>query len=400
MAHMPADSGAPLPREALARIVESKLRAEIAAASGQLNPGTTVRRLPSGPWPETLAIADDAPAPTLGSDSLERMWLAGALGEMFDLEDQAGALLHAPAFGDWLDIVARDWRGERVTFLTSGSSGRPKPCEHRMEDLATEVDALADAFAGRTRILTAVPAHHIYGFLFTALLPARLGVPVAAFAAPAPGDLVVSYPDHWAFVARTHRAFASDVAGVTSTAPCPPELKADLAALGLAALTEVYGSSETAGLGLRRHPDPAYTLMPHWSLGPADPEGNPTVVHRSGRVVALMDRLEPVTDRTFTLAGRRDGAVQVGGQNVHPARIAEHLRTHPLVADAAVRLMRPDEGTRLKAFLVLAPGTDEAEAREALTAWIAGAFSAPERPVALTFGAALPVGAMGKAADW
>ncbi len=391
---------AALPREALARIVESKLRAEIAAASGQHRPGAPPRRLPEGPWPEDLAIADDAPAPSLASDSLERMWLAGAVGEMFHLEDEAGALMQAPTFGAWLDDVARAWTGERVTFLTSGSTGRPKPCVHLLADLATEVEALAGLFPGRRRVVSAVPAHHIYGFLFTGLLPARLGLPVAPYGALRPGDLVVSFPDHWRLVARTHAAFPPDVAGVTSTAPCPPDLREDLAARGLAAFTEVYGSSETAGLGTRRHPDPAYTLMPHWTFGAPDPDGAQTVLHRTGRAVTLMDAVAREDERRFTLAGRRDGAVQVGGHNVHPARISERLRTHPLVADALVRPMRPDEGTRLKAFVVLAEGVEEGAAREELTGWIAGAFPAPERPVGLRFGAALPVGAMGKVGDW
>jgi acyl-coenzyme A synthetase/AMP-(fatty) acid ligase len=99
--------------------------------------------------------------------------------------------------------------------------------------------------------------------------------------------------------------------------------------------------------------------MPHWTFGAPGPDGAQTVLHRSGRAVTLMDAVAREGDRRFTLAGRRDGAVQIGGHNVHPARIAERLRTHPLVADAVVRPMRPDEGTRLKAFIVLAEGVEE-----------------------------------------
>jgi acyl-coenzyme A synthetase/AMP-(fatty) acid ligase len=74
---------------------------------------------------------------------------------------------------------------------------------------------------------------------------------------------------------------------------------------------------------------------------------------------------------------------------------------HPAVADAAVRLMRPDEGRRLKAFVV--PRADDSAATELaaqLSGWIAERLTAPERPAAWTFGARLPRQASGKPADW
>ncbi|HYF55216.1 MAG TPA: AMP-binding protein [Salinarimonas sp.] len=391
-----------LARAALARVVESKMRAEIAAAAGRHGSGTPSRRLPPGPWPEALGVGEGAPEESLGCDSLERLWLAAALAETFDLAEAAQALNEAATFGDWLDRIEAAWPGDRVTFLTSGSSGVPKPCAHAMADLALEIEGLAPLLPGRRRVVAGVPAHHIYGFLFTAMLPERLGLPVVAYgSAPlAPGDLVVSFPDHWRLVARSHPAFPPDVTGVTSTAPCPRELMDDLSARGIAAFVEVYGSSETAGLGTRFYPAPAYRLMPQWRFDDGAEADRPSLVHASGRRVGAMDRLARVGERAFMVEGRLDGMVQVGGVNVDPGAVAARLREHTLVADAAVRLMRPDEGTRLKAFVVLAPGTPEETAREDLRAWIAGALPAPARPASLAFGPALPVGAMGKAADW
>jgi acyl-coenzyme A synthetase/AMP-(fatty) acid ligase len=98
--------------------------------------------------------------------------------------------------------------------------------------------------------------------------------------------------------------------------------------------------------------------------------------------------------------GRRDDAVQVGGMNVFPARVAHVLMLHPHVREAAVRLMRPDEGQRLKAFVVAQPGTDVDALRAALPAWAAERLATPERPAAWTFGPRLPRQASGKCADW
>jgi 4-coumarate--CoA ligase len=77
------------------------------------------------------------------------------------------------------------------------------------------------------------------------------------------------------------------------------------------------------------------------------------------------------------------------------------LLAHPGVADASVRLMRPDEGDRLKAFV--APKNERAirsQLRQELDAWVAERASAPERPRSFTFGSVLPTNAMGKPSDW
>jgi long-chain acyl-CoA synthetase len=86
---------------------------------------------------------------------------------------------------------------------------------------------------------------------------------------------------------------------------------------------------------------------------------------------------------------------------VFPVRVREILCRHPAVADAAVRLMRPQEGTRLKAFIVPKdPRLADASLLSELTAWIDGELTAPERPKALRLGPQLPVSTVGKLADW
>ena len=105
------------------------------------------------------------------------------------------------------------------------------------------------------------------------------------------------------------------------------------------------------------------------------------------------------------MAGRRDRAVQVGGTNVYPDRVARVLRAHPKVADCAVRLMRPEEGWRLKAFVVpdgVSAGAigDPADLRRELRRWLRDKVEASERPGSITLGAVLPLDDQGKAADW
>lgn len=401
-----------LSRPALARVLQSLLAAELRAARGRARPAETPGPALSAAWPDDMAMGEDAPG-GLGCDSLELLGLAAAANEMFHLHEAGGeAELPGEArFGDWVDRVAAAWRAGvgTVTLTTSGSTGRPKRCPHAASDLLTEAAHLATLFGDRRRVVTLVPAHHAYGLIFAALLPDALGVPHLD-AAPlgaadlarslAPGDLVVTFPERWRWLERSLPAWPEAVEGVVSTASCPPELVEALQERGLSGMTEVYGASETAGVATRRWPEGGYALMPHWRFAaPVDPEA-PEIVHRSGRRLALADRIAPAEDGRFRLAGRRDGAVQVGGINVHPEVVAARLRACPGVREAAVRLMRPEEGTRLKAFVVPEAGADPALLRDALSRFIAAALPAPERPVAVAFGTRLPAGALGKPADW
>ena len=116
----------------------------------------------------------------------------------------------------------------------------------------------------------------------------------------------------------------------------------------------------------------------------------------------LQDKLDWVDDTRFRPAGRIDQAVQVGGTNVFPGYVADVLRLHPAVAEAAVRLMRPDEGRRLKAFIVphAGAGGDLAALREDLSRWVGERLATAERPAAWNIGERLPRQASGKPADW
>ncbi len=65
-----------------------------------------------------------------------------------------------------------------------------------------------------------------------------------------------------------------------------------------------------------------------------------------------------------------------------------------------VRLMRPEEGRRLKAFIVPAPGADSARLKREVKNLIKDALTPPERPVIFTLGASLPKSNFGKDRDW
>ena len=390
-------------RSLLANFVSDTLHGELT----RLRPGQT---LPPRPWSETLEVGEAG----LGADSLERLSLASALGQALRL-DRSGLedhLLARSSIGSWVDLAEiclerYDWS---LVFLTSGSAGHPKACEHSLASLCQEVAFLAELFQGRERVVSAVSCRHIYGFLFTVLLPELLGIPVwrrldktmiTLGADLRPGDLVVGFPDFWGLGSRSVERFPPDVVAVSSTAPLSLDLDRILADRGLLHLVEIYGASETAGIGWRAAPSSEFTLFPFWTRGREDE----ILLRQSpnGETVEFIaqDRLDWRSDRRFRPVGRLDEAFQVGGVNVHPHRVANVLLSHPEVAEASVRLMRPEEGGRVKAFIVpRRVSSDEGALAAELDRWAAKHLSAPERPKAYRFAGALPRDALGKLVDW
>jgi long-chain acyl-CoA synthetase len=348
----------------------------------------------------------------LGVDSLALLDLAAAVSTFFRLQESEleDDLLRRRTVGDWVATVMRAWaHGSRsITFATSGSTGVPVLCTHTWAAIAQEMDAQATLFADRQRVVGLVGPRHIYGFLFCALLPRWLGVPFVDVRASAPtglfsvarsGDLVVGFPMRWD-LAATSGAWVHDVIGATSTGPIGAATVMALRERGLARMVEIYGSSETGGIAWRDDPADVLHPYPHWSLRSdgqlerADPEKL-----GKSQVIVPPDILA-ISNGGFVVTGRRDGKVQVAGTNVSCAHVAALIAEHPDVSACAVRLMRADEGARLKAFIVLKNSATEEVALPALRVWMRTHLSVPETPMDVVFGSALPRDAHGKLADW
>jgi 4-coumarate--CoA ligase len=384
------------------------LRAELSAArSGDAS------RLPPRPWPDDLPISDEG----LGADSLEKYRLAAAVNEMFHIHEVGveDTLLIEPRFGDWVNLALQCWAqsAQRITFRTSGSRGTPKRCTHRFQDLVTEAEEHAARLRPK-RVLAAVPAHHIYGFIFTLLLPELACCPLVdirhhlpALADFRSGDVIVSFPDHWEFLVRSMPCLPP-VTGVSSTAPMPTALAHELRSNGLDRLIEVYGASETAGIAWRDDPSGPFHLLNRWAVADESHSGAPAatarplcLVGQNGQTALTPDEAILVAPRSFILGRRPDGAVQVGGMNVFPEHVAAVLASHPMVAHARVRQATADEGGRLKALIVPHDTTAPADdLRQALYEWTKTGLTTAERPRSFTIASCLPKGLLGKDSDW
>lgn len=351
------------------------------------------------------------------ADSLQILAAATAVNTFFRLHEVGGEdyLLRHLTIDSWADVVLASAKHglTGITFHSGGTTGAPKAIFQATAHLEAEIRRLADIVGPVRRILCLTPLHHIYGFLWGAVMSVRLSADLIADESAerivvngtSPGDLIVAVPDQWRYLASAVRRMPPGTTGVTSTAPADPTVIAVMKERGLGRMLELYGSSETAGIGWRDRPGEPYCLLGQWTrLDARSDHGR--LLHESGRQAEAPDRVEWRDDRHFIPVGRRDGAVQVGGINVYPGRVRDRLARHWAVADCAVRPMQTKSGTRLKAFIVLtdvSQSTDDAKNQDAATAirnWIRAEFETAERPIHLTFGDRLPKSDIGKPADW
>ena len=275
-----------------------------------------------------------------------------------------------------------------MIFETSGSTGQPKRIEHISALLRREAAFFLELLGRPVRVVRYVPKHHLYGYIFTVLLPELAGVPVEdartfeeGYRAVKlhPGDLLIATPHQWQFLVDRGTVFPAGITGVTSAAACPVALFQTLRAQ--MRVLEVYGSTETSGVGYRFDPEEPYHLLPWLEAGDPGLEQN--------------DHLRWTGPGTFFVEGRKDGAVEISGIKVYPGEVERRLRQLPGVQDCAVRAMTPEEGRRLKACVVCGREEQPAVLRE-----IERTFRGPERLASVVFVAGVPRSPEGKPVDW
>lgn len=332
----------------------------------------------------------------LGLDSLEILELAACFHGMFQLLSGPVSryLLQYQRAEEWLAALregANDWE-QPITFYTSGTTGAPKACVHDKHALLQEVAAWSEILPPANILWLCVSPQHIYGFLFGILLPDQGNVRVAdgkgerfgeMVRQARPGDWLIGMPDLYAAWLQAQVPFASGLLAISSTAPLAPATAHGLAERNLKPV-EIYGSSETGGIGYRCFPQDHFTLLPFWEKRGNQLQRLPTD-QGSVAVCMPMDHLQWADERTFVITGRKDGVVQVGGHNVHPGQIATRMAEIEGVKACWVQKMSSKAGNRLKCWII--PDLPESEwniLEIRCYQWIETHLTVPERPRQLT----------------
>ncbi|MFZ7125797.1 MAG: AMP-binding protein [Desulfobacterales bacterium] len=253
-----------------------------------------------------------------------------------------------------------------VYLFTGGSTGRPKIWSKTPVNLLSEILCMARAYSvtDRDRIVATVPPNHIYGLLYSVLLPLVSSAEVLRSTPSYPNEIdqaiadhaatiLVSIPVHYRTLAH-HPLAAHGLRLAFSSAGAldPQDDKAFYGNTGVP-VTEIYGSTETGGIANRCRALGQPELKPfdwvEWRISrkrlrirsaflsaelERDPDG----------FFELADRVEPIGDTGFKLLGRIDGITKVAGKRVDLAGIREVLKTVPGVRDAVVFAMAVGQG--------------------------------------------------------
>jgi len=341
---------------------------------------------------------------------------AGSLG--LDRTGLSDLLLARRSFQGWLEVMRRSLQADdsHIGFYSSGSMGSPTMSSHHIQHLLNECEAFASLLKrsdlAPERLVATVPSHHIYGFIWTQLLPARLSIPVNHIdpltTLPVSwvknlrnNDLIVCTPDTWHLILELGLTLPDRFIGISSAGKLA-EADARTIRQGYpkARLIEVYGSTETAGIAYRMEDGDDYHLLPYWQI--AETADGWHLQHRQSDMhVLLQDDIRSSGPDTIRLLGRRDDTVKINGHNIHLPSVAKSLEQHQDVGEARIVTNGAESQCQLHVFLALKQQpADIAIWSQHFSKWMSRQLGNTPAPASIVVGTALPRSSMGKPTSW
>ena len=285
------------------------------------------------------------------------------------LTDQHGDSSLYELLGEALPTASLQLDQCRLMLCTSGSSGEPKLIEKRLRQLANEAEVLEAQWGAELAdacVIGSVAAQHIYGLLFRVIWPLCAGRPTLRRALPFPEDIQLASRDHanfclvaspallkrmgdnldWPALSQVRRVFSS---GGPLTSEASQHLQQQLGQ----APTEIYGSSETGGIGWRQggslwQPFVGVELSQdeQGALRIASPYLPP------GHVEQTADSARIEADGRFELLGRLDRIVKLEEKRISLPMLEAALSEHPFVSEARLSVIE-DNRAFLAALIAL-----------------------------------------------
>ncbi len=269
------------------------------------------------------------------------------------------------------DTPKIDADSSRIMMYTSGTTGHPKAVLQRLTEFEADnafvASQWADEFLSRKLIAT-VSQHHIYGLLFTMMLPFALGVPFRRKRIEFPEEfelfddeqyMIIAVP---AFLKRTNAERDGEKLNLknpwifTSGGVLLPEVAKDTNEIFGFCPMEVYGSTETSGIAYRQQTKDGQIWTPFanakiWK----NDAGCLTIISpyiKDPAGFATGDLVDIQEDGRFILKGRADSIVKIEEKRISVTEVETRLLQSGLVLDCCVVPMS-DRRQYLAAAIVL-----------------------------------------------
>ena len=328
------------------------------------------------------------------------------------------AIIEQPAMGIE-EFPAINGAETKIHMYTSGSTGHPKAVLQRMkefeEDNAFVISKWGNEFWKR-KVCSCVNQHHIYGLLFSVVLPFAAGIPFRRNRITIPTEfkgltddsyVIVAVP---AFLKRTveeetqsfglKNPFIFTSGGVLT----PDVAKKTDQIMGFWPI-EVYGSTETSGIAYRQSKNGLeWTPFDNAELR-QNADGcliirSPYISDPAGFETA--DLVEIFPDGRFLLKGRADSIVKIEEKRISLTEVENRLNQNPYIKDSCVIAMA-DRRQYLAAAVVLSPAgaekfaaSEKFEINQYFRNYLAGFFESVVLPRKWRYVEAIPQNAMGK----
>lgn len=296
-----------------------------------------------------------------------------------------------PDMLDRNDLQPEEFIGADEPFLmlfTGGSTGTPKVWAKTPRNMIEEARYMCTSFGIEEKdiFLATVPPQHIYGLLFSVLVPlmasARVLEGIYVFpreilkmAAESEATILISVPACYRvlkgdFLERHHLRLAFSSAGALDAADADYfREKTDLD------INEIYGSTETGGVATRRRGRDGDTLTAldpvEWQIADGrlevrSPFISPSLPRNEAGFFVTADRADEVGTGRFVLRGRADDVVKIGGKRVDLVEIQEKIKKIPGIKDALVVLLPRTKGRPTDLAALVVTDADPAELRREL----------------------------------
>jgi acyl-coenzyme A synthetase/AMP-(fatty) acid ligase len=310
--------------------------------------------------------------------------------------------------------AAADPDREWVYLFTGGSTGTPRIWRKTVRNLMAEAFHLKTEYSVTPddRILSTVSPYHIYGLLYSILLPLAASASVSGETPSFPAEIeaavhrngatiLVSVPAHYRALngypfkpASLRLAFSS--AGMLPAEDA--EAFSDRTGIGI---VEIYGSTETGGIASRNRAAGEIDFTPFKNVDfRIENEAvlvrsdflSPSLRFREDGYFQTEDRAAHTMQNRFKLLGRSDGIVKVGGKRVDLEAVRQTIERHPGVRNVLVIALAVGGGRDKQIAAVVEGKIDASE----LNLFLAGLLEPYARPRRIRVIEKIPAAPTGK----